>query len=369
MSYLPRVSAVVLLMSCVNYPTTAKDGAHIQLNLPEGYRYEAITAIETMCLTDVSPADRLNYRTERLITFLCRVMEKRADGDMRIEFQYQRIREVYYDIGGYPHPCDTNDPNIENDPRRESYRERALSALRGRTFVAVVTAAGEVRRIEGFPRLYNDLHRALAFRWTGPGKIKIADEKLFTRQMEDHSEETFKKFFGGYWPLSEDSLKETVQQLFLIWPKEAIDTGASWHTTDALPALTLRRTNSWTLRDERADGVVVELISDVRTDLNLCDPNVPEAHRTNDNDFLDDACHRYQRVEQVPMYAGERNGCFTADTKSGLIQHATWTEELLGICPLKDPAKGRPEPFACPSKRTQTVAIEITPVSATSPSD
>jgi hypothetical protein len=156
-------------------------------------------------------------------------------------------------------------------------------------------------------------------------------------------------------------LKETLQQVFLIWPQEAIGAGASWNTQEILPRYALQRDNSWVLEEQKADTIVVRLTSRARTDLNLCDPNAPDIDPTPDFDFLDDACSWYRKVRFAPMYAGQGNGLFTVDANSGLLRHASWTEELLGICPLRAPTEGKPEPVASPSKRTLTVEIEITP--------
>jgi hypothetical protein len=360
MSYLRRISAVVLLMSFGNCPTTAKQRTLIQLNLPEGFTWTVKLATETRCVTDLNPDEQLKYRRDRAVTFLCRVREKRVDGDMRIEFQYRQIRDVDYGFTGYPNPCEINDSTVEDNPQGASYRERALRALCGRTFVAEVTPMGQVRRVEGFPRLYDDLHRALAFRWTGLGNLKI-DEKFYRKQMEDGYEGDFQKFFGGYWPLSEDSLKETVQQLFFVWPREGINARGSWRTDEAVPAPALRRNNSWTLKERKIDVAVVELTSQVRMDLSLCEPNIPDAHCDDSgSDFLSAACYCYQKFKDRYNYAGQRKGVFHVDLNTGLIRDATWNEDLSGTVILRDPDRGKPEPVPCPSKRTLSVSIETT---------
>jgi hypothetical protein len=142
----------------------AAQGSPLRLNLPEGFTWTARLATETWCGTDLNPDEQLKFRRERVITFGCRVKEKRADGNVSIEFQYRRIRDVDYGPMGYPNPCDMNDPTVEDHPQGNSYRKQALRALCGRTFVAEVAPAGQVRRLDGFPRFYDDLHRALTFK-------------------------------------------------------------------------------------------------------------------------------------------------------------------------------------------------------------
>jgi hypothetical protein len=337
-------------------PATKAQGLPLRLNLPEGFTWTVRLATETWCTTDVNPDEQLKSRRERVITFGCRVKEKHADGNVSIEFQYRRIRDVDYGPIGYPDYCEIDDPTVEDNPQGNSYQKRALRALCGRSFVAEVAPTGRVRRIEGFPRLYDDLHRALAFRWPEPGNIKVG--KNFRKEMEDRCENDFQKFFGGYWPLSEDRLKETVQQLFLIWPEQAIDRYGSWHTEDVLPALALRRNNLWTFRPTLREAALLDLISQVRTDLDLCEPNIPAA-RCDDSgaDFLAAACYRLQQFKERSSYAGQRTGLFYVDMKTGLIQDATWTEELTGAVIVCDPERGRPEPQACPSKRTMLVSV------------
>lgn len=350
-------SPVIVLVCCCAMPMAVAEEIRMQVNLPKGFTCKAELALETRCLTHVFPDVQFNYRRERLTTFLCRVMERYADGDMRIEFQYQRLRDVQYELEGGVYPCDTNDPNSPKDPQRFSFRERALNALHGKTFIAVVAATGEVRRIEGFSHLYDDLHRVLVCRDLRPGKLKL-DENALRRQMEAD----FKEFFGVYWPLSEDSLKEVVQQLFIIWPEAELDTGTSWYARNAQPALALRRVECWTLRHEHDDAVLVELTSDVRTDPSLCDPNAPKPHYTCNADYLQTACYRRREGDVVPAYSGERRGRFNVDAWSGLVRDATWSEELTGIASWRrDPHTMKSEPIACPSTRTESVSIRITP--------
>jgi hypothetical protein len=339
-----------------NSSPTDTQRSSLRLNLPEGFTWTSRLATETWCTTDVNPDEQLKSRRERVITFGCRVKEKHADGNVSIEFQYRRIRDVDYGPIGYPDSSEIDDAKVEDNPQGNSYQKRALRALCGRTFVAEIAPTGQVRRIEGFPRLYDDLHRALAFRWPEAGNIKVG--KDFLKEMEDRCENDFQKFFGGYWPLSEDRLKETVQQLFLIWPEQAIDRYGSWHTEDVLPALALRRDNLWTFRPTRKEAALLDLISRVRMDLDLCEPNIPKA-RCEDcgADFLAAACYRLQKFKERDSCAGQRTGLFYVDMKTGLIQDATWSEELTGAIILRDPERGRPEPQACPSKRTTLVSV------------
>jgi hypothetical protein len=171
-------------------------------------------------------------------------------------------------------------------------------------------------------------------------QLDLEDGAQFTAKMvskvtcvtDVDPETTFREFFAHYWPLSEDHLKESVQRFFLVWPQEA-------------------------------DSIVIDFVSHARTDLNLCDPNAPITHYERSQfveaDYLYEASRSYRHGQLTVMYAGDRKGSLTADPRSGLIRHATWKEELLGIAPLRGPDTDRTEPLVCPSKRTETVSIEI----------
>jgi hypothetical protein len=342
--------------------TAAAEELRMQVNLPKGFTCEAEIALETRCLTCVHPDIQWNYRRQRTTTFLCRVVERPANGDMHIEFQYQRVRDIQYSSEGRAYPCDTNDPNLPNARERLPFRRVALNALCGKTFVAVVAATGAVRRIEGASRLYDDLHYDLVSCDQLPGEPQSHED--LRRWLRVQGERCFKEFFGVYWPLSEDSLKEVVQPLFVIWPEAGLDKGTSWHVRNVQPALALRRVDFWTLRHEHDGAVLVELVSDVRTDLGLCDPNAPEPPSMHDydTDYLRTACYWRRKGEVAPVYCGERRGTFNVDARSGVVRDATWSEELTGIASWRrDRDTMKTEPIACPSTRTESVSIRVIP--------
>ena len=347
MSDILRIAGIVLLV--ISQASCQQQSKRVQLNLEEGFQFKAKLTVARGYLTKLVGVDKW-FKDEREVTteFLCRVIEERSDGNMRIEFNYKRIRDCF---AGRQY--DSADPNTTRHQWARTYIEEAFDALVGRSFIAQVGPDGVVREVEGLDELWRDLHNALAFRPTR----KMEDS--FRKQMEDLYERDFQKFVGDYWPLSQDRLKETIQQLFLVWPQVAIDTGASWYTRDTLPALALRRANFWTLKSTQANTAVVELISDVHTDSSLCDPNIPEIDSWDSIDFLGSICQWCRRkVNPVSIYAGERKGSFNVDLKSGLLRDAMWTEELSGIVPGGE--KGETERIAIPSKRTQSVSVQIT---------
>jgi len=345
------VSGIVVLISCPSLSTAAKQQAGMQLNLPEGFQCTAKVAVETKCHTDYYPDEQLKYRRERAVAFRCRVVERCSDGSMRIRFEYSWVRDSTSTRD--PTPYDSADPN-----RRPGWtdRERALPALLGRSFIAEVTPEGKVRKIDGFEDFYRSVHDAVIYKW--PEKVPIS--KAARKRWEEGEEKDFKQFFSDYWPLSEEGLKETVQQFFLIWPRQAVGKGQSWHTEDIQPELALRRANSWTVKEKNRDRVVLELASQAHTDLGLCDPNTINEYFSGSFDFLIGDCYRYQKFKYTTDYTGTGKGLFHVDPKSGMIREATWSEEFSGTVYLDDPAKGKTEPFPCPSKRTVLTSIEIT---------
>jgi hypothetical protein len=356
------ILGVVLLVLCPGGLAAVEQAQPMQLNLAEGFRFKARLAVETRCLTEVYTGEKVDYRRETLVELLCRVVEKRSDSRTRIELKYQWIRDVCSSEGTY----DSAYPNRGRDDRiAPTFREKALDALIGQSFIAEIAPDGKVHSIQGLEDMRQHLDDALAYRPVRTSKIKLwgtpDQQKKWDEEGKRAREAEIGRFFRSYWPLSEQRMRDNVQELLLVWPQTVLDKGASWHTEDALSSPALRRTNSWMVQDKRADAVIVELTSDVCTDLNLCDPDFSLVEPWQDRDFVDVACHWYHGAKFAPMYAGGRTGLFTVDPRSGLIREATWKQELTGIVPLKDPSLGKPEPLACLSKHTQIVSIQITP--------
>ena len=365
MTGIVRIAGIVLVVVCPSVLSATEHGERMRLNLEKGFQFEVKLVVETRCLTDLMDVgQRHRYRRQTAVEFLCQVMEKCPDGNMRIEFKYEGAKDTCTNDVEFdrPLPYATSPDGTsrgghsinEFDPQ---YQKKALNALPGRSFIARVTSEGVVREVEGLDELSRSLHDALAFR-------DHASSDSFQKEMEVLYEENFQKFFGDYWSLSKDRMKEAIQQLFLIWPQVTIETGASWHTRDALPALALRRANFWTVKNRQADGAAIELVSDVRTDWDLCDPNIPDTERWDSEGFdcLPEICRwRRHNVSPLPIYSGQRKGLFNVDLKSGLLRDAKWTEELPGIAPLQYQEKGPAKRIAYPSTRTQSVSIQITP--------
>jgi hypothetical protein len=103
------------------------------------------------------------------------------------------------------------------------------------------------------------------------------------------------------------------------------------------------------------------LLSQVRTDLSLCNSSTPNEYYKGSGDSLIGACYRYQKWQYPTSYMGQRKGGFYVDPKLGLIRAATWNEELSGTVQLKDLRKSKPELITCPTERTCSVTIQITP--------
>jgi hypothetical protein len=347
---------VFLLGASAGGCASLAQGLPPRLNLPEGFTWEAKVAVETKCTTAYHPDDKVDYRRERAVGFLCCVKEKCSDTSMKIEFRYNWLRDSTTGWDATPY-----DSAIPYSPWGWGYRKRALDALLGRSFVAEVTAEGKVRKLADFEDFYRSFHDVLTYIEPPPANLVVGNKEAHMRFRKEMAEESFQEFFSDYWPLSEEVLRQTVQEFFVIWPRPGEEKGQSWHTEETIPALALRRDNAWTLKEKTQERIAIELLSQVRTDLSLCNSSTPNEYYKGSGDSLIGACYRYQKWQYPTSYMGQRKGGFYVDPKLGLIRAATWNEELSGTVQLKDLRKSKPELITCPTERTCSVTIQITP--------
>jgi hypothetical protein len=343
-----RVLGIILLTLFTTLPSIAGQERCIRLNLEKGLRFTTRIGIETSSSIELQPSEFGNYRRDQAVAFDCEVIDKRSNGNVRIKFQYTWVRDVYYSYAGdEARPYDSADPN---SARSYPYDADGLQALLGQSFVAEVTPRGRVWGIEGFDRLYSNLHDAMTAD-TPTSKIKMTD--MARRAMKDDAEKSFQKFFRDQWPLSEKTLTETVQACFVVWPQSAVELNVTWHTEEHVASVALSRSNAWTIKEGKEDITVVELLSHVRTDANLRD------RTTLSQDYATrDALVMAYYVEN--NLAGQRHGKYEVDSSSGLSTSAMWAEELRGDLKPRDLQVDKNKVLTCPAKRSQCVSVKIT---------
>lgn len=337
--------AVVLLTLLLAPPSTRGRERQVQLNLNDGSRFSVTIAIETKSTIEFEPGELWNYRRESMVTFTCTVINARQAGNMRIRFEYDRIRDVCYS-GGLANLYDSADPNSSN----HDFYTRKLEALRGQSFIAEITPHGRVSRIEGFDDLYRVLHDTLVTEWESPN-LKISEE--MKKWFYEEGEKNFKEFFRDEWPLSEKILTDTVQQCFFIGPEEKLEPNTTWETEESVASVALRRRNVWTVKNLEKDMMVVQVLSRVRTDPNLCDPAV-----LNEGYATCDPLIMAYYVEDT--LSGQRHGQYTIDLNSGLPTSIVWEEELAGDLKLKDASVDKKKVLQRRTQRTERVSIGIT---------
>ncbi len=346
-----RVVTVVFLTLCLLVGSETR-GEHIispcgdicakaerSLNLKEGLRFRARIVSQVDVSTDLQPGETFDWTREQAMAFDCRVMDRQPNGRVHIQFEYSWVRDMYFKHGGF-YLYDSADPNSE-----EHYsHEEALAELLGRGFVAEIAPDGTVCCIEGSDELYEGLLDALAYRYApseADSKIRFVEptKEQIERTKEAQENET-KEFYRDEWPLSEQHLKDLVQQFFVVRPSRITGPNESWHTEELALSSAVRRSSMWTVKGTNDDALVLELHSHVCTDPNLCGPLVTVYYKAG-------------------TLMGSRTGEFTVDPDSGLLLNGVCIEELAGDLKLRDPYIHKTKIFSFPTGRTECVSIEI----------
>ena len=274
------VLANVITVSCAS----SGEKLDLKLRLQEGKTYTLRMVNDQKMINTVQGREmEMSQKMSTEFTFDVQNVDEAGDATVEVNFQAVSAEmegpmgKISYDSAN---PTEVTHPMV-----------KALAAMAGQSYTVVLSEKGEVKKVEGMKEIMARVIESL---------------DLPDGQAKEMMEKQFENMFG------DQATVEMMGQWFSMIPDQPVSVGDSWSKTvfetTRMPVII---ENKWTLKERKAGVAVVDMESEIKSNLDAEPMDMGPVKLTMD-------------------ISGEQSGTYELDESTGWIVSAKVTQQISG---------------------------------------